>query len=206
MKKNKFKSKKGMTLIEVIISVTLLSILIVPISSVVISSLKNSKNGEYRQKASYIGQKVIEELKAYDYIKLDSDRSFKLLDGDKITKDATNDTFAGTFERTVFGAVDEKNRPGEAKFNVEVTMKKNDDFNFDNINNSDGINAKYGVVFKNSGSVNTVYINGKNDEYLLVTGDLVFEANEESLEIYIKSNDTIKKVLKSIRTRKMCYL
>ena len=73
MKNNKLKAKKGMTLIEVIISVALLSILIVPLSGLVMSSLENNISAEYRQKASYIGQKVLEELKAYDKITLKND-------------------------------------------------------------------------------------------------------------------------------------
>ena len=105
MKNNKIKAKKGMTLVEVIISVTLLSILIVPLSGIVISSLKNSKDGENKQKASYIGQKVIEELKAYDNLVLKtegSEKYFELLDGDKIRENIAEDGFIGSFERTIF--------------------------------------------------------------------------------------------------------
>ena len=50
MKINKQKAKRGMTLIEVIISVALLSILLIPLSDVVISSFKNSKRSEYAQR------------------------------------------------------------------------------------------------------------------------------------------------------------
>lgn len=192
MKKNKVKSKKGMTLIEVIISVTLLSILIVPLSSIVISSLKNSKSGETRQEASYIGQKVIEELKSYDYIKLDSEGSFKLLDGDKITKTINEDSFTGKFQRTIFGAVDEKKRPGETKFNVEVTMKKNDEFNFADISKVYEAKAKYKVTFEKASSNYIVYINDEDNGKLVVTDDLVFNYNDNNLEINLKSNESFK--------------
>ena len=70
MKINKKKVKKGMTLVEVIISVTLLSILIIPLSTLVLSGFRNSKEGENKQKAVYVGQKVLEKLKAYDKINL----------------------------------------------------------------------------------------------------------------------------------------
>ena len=82
MKKNK--AKKGITLIEVIISVTLLSILIIPLSTIVIKSLNNKEEASDRQKATYIGQKILEELKAYDVITLKEDSNtkyFNLLDG-----------------------------------------------------------------------------------------------------------------------------
>ncbi len=197
MKMNKFKIKKGMTLIEVIISVTLLSILLVPLSTVVISSLKNSKDGEYKQKASYIGQKVIEELKAYDKITLKSDnpdgsdRYYELLDGDKI-KEISENNFVGNFERTIFGAIDETNRPRETKFKVEVTMKRNSSFNFNNTNNIDEDKAKYKIVFDNKGIGYTVRIESDIPQELIVSDELVFNVNNEGLEIYNKSDDKIK--------------
>lgn len=197
MKMNKFKIKKGMTLIEVIISVTLLSILLVPLSTVVISSLINSKDGEYKQKASYIGQKVIEELKAYDKITLKSDnpdgsdRYYELLDGDKI-KEISENNFVGNFERTIFGAIDETNRPKETKFKVEVTMKRNSSFNFNNTNNIDEAKAKYKIVFENKGIGYTVRIESDISQELIVSDELVFNVNNEGLEIYNKSDDKIK--------------
>ncbi|MDZ7548384.1 type IV pilus modification PilV family protein, partial [Clostridium perfringens] len=107
MKKEKLKAKYGMTLIEVIISVTLLSILVVPLSGLVISSLKTNKGAEHKQKASYIGQKVLEEIKAYDEITLKDDtgvKYFQLLDGDKIEKNSLSENkFTGSFKRTMYG-------------------------------------------------------------------------------------------------------
>lgn len=63
MKKIFLKSKKGITLLEVIISVAILSIIIVPISMMVATSVRTSNNSESKQQATAIAQKLIEDLK-----------------------------------------------------------------------------------------------------------------------------------------------
>ena len=193
MKKNRTRAQKGMTLIEVIISVTLLSILLLPLSGIVISSLKNSKEGEYKQKATYIGQKVIEELKAYDNLVLKTDgieRYFQLLDGDKIKEEDLGEKFTGSFERTIFGAVDEKTQPNEIKFNVEVQMNKNKDLNLENINNTNEDNARYKIILEKNG---VVYedISEESQRKLITREDLVFDIKNNELLIYAKSNKAI---------------
>lgn len=194
MKKNRVRVKKGMTLVEVIISVALLSILFVPLSGIVISSLKNSKDGEYNQKAVYIGQKIIEELKSYDYIKLKTDGSeqyFELLDGDKIKGNTIENKFKGNFERTVFGAVNEGSRPKETKFKVEVEMKKNSQFNFEDINNIDEDNSRYKIILeKNSGFYKVKARDA--DQELIINGDLTFEVKTDELLFYEKLKDNTK--------------
>ena len=193
MKKNRTRAQKGMTLIEVIISVALLSILLLPLSGIVISSLKNSKEGEYKQKATYIGQKVIEELKAYDNLVLKTDgieRYFQLLDGDKIKEEDLGEKFTGNFERTIFGAVDEKTQPNEIKFNVEVEMNKNQDLNLENINNTNEDNARYKIILEKNG---VVYedISEESQRKLITREDLVFDIKNNELLIYAKSNKAI---------------
>jgi prepilin-type N-terminal cleavage/methylation domain-containing protein len=192
MKKNKIKVKKGMTLIEVIISVTLLSILIVPISTIVITSLRSSKDGEYKQKASYIGQKVLEELKSYDYITLQSEGSekyFQLLDGDKIKK-ISEDIFTGNFERTIFGTIDEVNGKKEAKFEVEVRIEKSSDFNFEDSNYLDEENSRYIISFEKKDGLYKV-IGDNISQEISSDNNIVIEVNDNYLSI---SNNTGYKI------------
>lgn len=194
MKNNKIKPKKGMTLIEVIISVTLLSILLIPISGIVISSLKNSKDGEYKQKATYIGQKVIEELKAYDNLVLKtegSERYFELLDGDKIKEETPEKKFTGNFERTIFGAVDEEKHPKETKFKVEVEIEKNSKFNLEAINNIDEENARYKIILEKNSGAYKVTARGTAQE-LIISGDLAFDVKANELLVYENSNEAEK--------------
>lgn len=204
MKKNKFKAKKGMTLIEVIISVTLLSILVVPLSGLVMSSLKNNKDSEYRQKASYVGQKVLEELKAYDKITLknDSGKYFELLDGDKIVKDlvkdATGNTFTGSFERTIYGSTSEISSNGEEVYNVEVIMEKDKIFNGDTTDSLDEYeNVDFRLDFvkditdkiKLSSSPSTLDLSDTLEDLVL---EISNNGSNRNLKLYKKNNDTYK--------------
>lgn len=63
MRKISVKNKKGITLLEVVISIAILSIIIVPISMMINTSVKTNKNSESKQQATVIAQKLIEDLK-----------------------------------------------------------------------------------------------------------------------------------------------
>ena len=136
MKRKKLKSKRGMTLIEVIISVALLSILLVPISNLVLGSFKSNITSENKQNATYIGQKILEEIKYYDEIILKEEegrRYFELLDGDKIYKLSGENNFEGAFEKGIYGLenIEENNK----KYNVNVTIKEDKEFTYTDVDN-----------------------------------------------------------------------
>lgn len=201
MKSNKLKAKKGMTLIEVIISVALLSILIVPLSGLVMSSLKNNISSEYRQKASYIGQKVLEELKAYDEIILKEDtgsKYFELLDGDKIiqnlNEDSTGNTFKGNFERTIYGGSSDSLGKNEDIYKMEVELEKDKNFQYDNVNNLDkNNNADFILNFlRDSSNNNVIKIKDKPNESYTISNELIMELdkNSSNLIIYKKNEST----------------
>lgn len=121
---NTSRRKKGITLIEAIISVALLSILIVPIGGMVVNSVKTNNNAQIKQNAAYIGQKALEELKVYDNIKLkdfSGNKGFKMLDGQIIYKQPD-----GSYRGDFINSELDKN------FNVEVKIKKNSDFTYEN--------------------------------------------------------------------------
>ncbi|WP_346897716.1 type IV pilus modification PilV family protein [Clostridium sp. UBA7503] len=60
------KSKKGFTLLEVIISFALISIILIPISDLVLTSVKINKSTENKQQAKAVLQETIENIKAID--------------------------------------------------------------------------------------------------------------------------------------------
>ena len=60
----KGKQKKGLTLIEVIISMALFGIMAVPVATMVNYSIKSNHQAELRQEAAFVGQKILEELSA----------------------------------------------------------------------------------------------------------------------------------------------
>jgi prepilin-type N-terminal cleavage/methylation domain-containing protein len=87
------KKKKGLTLIEILISLTILAIIVIPISNLVLSSVKLNKSGEDKQKAVTIAQQIIEELKAAP--KLES--SMELSNGLTLTAiEGSTDSYQGT--------------------------------------------------------------------------------------------------------------
>ena len=62
--RGRFNKKKGTTLIEVLISIAIFSIVIIPLSMMVISSIANNKKGENKQYAVSVAQQIIEQLRA----------------------------------------------------------------------------------------------------------------------------------------------
>lgn len=130
--KNIYRRRKGMTLIESIIGVALFSILIIPISGVIMTAFQTSKKAETKQRASYVGQSILEEMEVYDKILLkDSEakpgkKSFKLLDGEEIYKSAIEGTYIS------------KDMVKD-EFSVEVTLIKDENFEYE-ISNEDNIN------------------------------------------------------------------
>ena len=191
MKINKVKAKKGMTLIEVIISVALLAVLIIPLSGLVMSSLKNNIDSEDMQKASYIGQKVLEELKAYEEIKLEKDENnrkyFELLDGDKIIQDSDG-KFVGSFDRTIYGSISESIEKNEDSYKVNVNLEKDKNFQYTNVNNLEqNNNSGFRVNFTKDNMIkdnlNKTY--GISDKLTIV-----LDKNSNSLVVY-KENQSV---------------
>ncbi|MEG1870619.1 MAG: prepilin-type N-terminal cleavage/methylation domain-containing protein [Peptostreptococcaceae bacterium] len=60
------KCKKGFTLLEVIIAFALISIFIIPISNLVLSSVKINKQTENKQQAKAVLQDMVEDIKAIE--------------------------------------------------------------------------------------------------------------------------------------------
>jgi Tfp pilus assembly protein PilV len=58
------KSKKGVTLVEIMLSVTLLAIIVIPLLGAVISSVQNNSAAKDKNEAIALADKVMDELKA----------------------------------------------------------------------------------------------------------------------------------------------
>lgn len=131
------KKSKGITIIEAIMSVALIAILIIPLSNVILAALQTNKDGEMKQKASFVGQKILEEMEAYDEVRLvneGTEKFFKLLDGDKVIKDiAVANKYTGSVTRDYLGN----------EFRVEVTVEKDSDFSSNSQNAKDGYDIEY---------------------------------------------------------------
>lgn len=68
-----FNKEEGITLIEILLGITLLAIVLVPIFSFFGNSAKIIQQTDIREKALYIAQQTIEELKVVDFDELESE-------------------------------------------------------------------------------------------------------------------------------------
>lgn len=185
--------KKGMTLIEAIISVALLSVLIIPISGLVMTSINTNKRAEIKQEATYIGQKLLEEMKVYDEIILGVTKEFQLLNGQKITKVGKSDNFVGKF------IVD--------KYDVELSLNKDNQFVYDNNIVSNEINTNEMDVVVEFVSNNTIKYNNVN--YVISDKLTIKTPNNDTDELEVINGDgtVIFKVTKaSERKNKILFV
>lgn len=185
--------KKGMTLIEAIISVALLSVLIIPISGLVMTSINTNKRAEIKQEATYIGQKLLEEMKVYDEIILGVTKEFQLLNGQKITKVGESDNFVGKF------IVD--------KYDVELSLNKDNQFVYDNNIVSNEINTNEMDVVVEFVSNNTIKYNNVN--YVISDKLTIKTPNNDTDELEVINGDgtVIFKVTKaSERKNKILFV
>lgn len=108
------KKKKAVTLIEVVISLSITAILIVPVMNMIVGATKNIQSTKNKEKAELIGKQVVEELKSID---LSNENEKTLTSGIKLTKGVVKE--AGK-DISVF--------EGEAtldnKFKVDVKLKE----------------------------------------------------------------------------------
>lgn len=118
--KDKLNKKKGMTLIEIIISMMIITIMLIPILGLVINSVKNNSSGEAKQKATLAGQQIFENIKsdiAMQELSIDSNDSEIYLNEIRLNKDGTKyKTDDAGFEYTYNGQ----------KYKVKVLMSKNE--------------------------------------------------------------------------------
>ncbi|MGH4118662.1 prepilin-type N-terminal cleavage/methylation domain-containing protein [Clostridium sp.] len=163
------KYKKGFTLIEVVISIAILSIIIAPILSLTLSTLKINKQSDDKLKAINIAQKNLEEIKSFDY---------KLLPG-------------ATFPI--------KETKTENSFSIERTIIPIEEYKFDVSNNDINIiydaEVKDSVIKNNiPGVLTTNYITNNNLE-IDFSG---ITSREINVKIELTGNDSVNIDLNNI--------
>ncbi len=149
----KVNKKKGITLIEVIISVALIAILLIPLTNLVMTSIKKNKKAENKQEATNLGQKIVEELKAQDSIQLHDFNSttnkgkYTTLDGFEMTVEKVSDPDPSVEKWKMEGK-------GNHGLTIEANFVKNNKVKYNNnkaeVDNL--IDSKYAVVIDFTGS------------------------------------------------------
>lgn len=181
MIKRKIKARKGMTLIEVVMSVALIAILLIPLANVAMSTLKTNEKSEIKQEASQVGQNVMEELTSYDELKIGAGSKVTFSKGDlKYNPGDDKNILKGTFT----GINQDK-----SSYNAKVTYEKDSSVNADE--NGTGL-ANY--IQSNSsmvinGILNIRSYNSSNNKYTIVSQ----KYNTTSNEVEDKSTSKISR-------------
>lgn len=113
---SRYKKKRGFTLVEVIISLAIISIMIIPAMNMIVNSTRNIQKAKQREQAELIGKEVIEEIKAIDLSGLAAPSSTKTLSSG-VTLNKETDSITGS--ETI-----------EGKYKVEVTLVKRADITY----------------------------------------------------------------------------
>ena len=182
--------RKGYTLLEVILSVALIALLLIPISNMIMTAMKSSKRADIRQDGAVVGQQVLEELKTYDNLDLATNTPINLLDGetrfDKVlaSSTATQTVYSGSM------------KDGKQTYEVNVLVEKDNNFNgymAATTTASNKPDTDYSCILnlKTDGTQNKVYFNGAGTEANIP----YYAGNETKLLLYVRrtgSNLTLK--------------
>lgn len=130
----KYKNR-GFTLIEVIISICILIIVLVPILSMTLSSVKNNKSAEDKQKSLYIAQKYVEDFKKEEGVQGDGGKYGKKSGEVKIrTEDRDVEGFhvkADIYELYNYNFPEKKDKESKDNENEQHKVKTFDSINYD---------------------------------------------------------------------------
>lgn len=144
MRHIKYNRKKALTLIEVVISLAILFIIMIPVSTMAIQSIKTNKQAEEKQRATILAQKLMEKIKSLPEFNIDT---LPMEDGVTIEKDK-----ASTADYNIEGTVD--------GFKVEGTVKASKDYKSENIDETSKIQTD-AVIRLPKDTLGNIYINGK---------------------------------------------
>lgn len=181
--------RKGYTLLEVILSVALIALLLIPISNMIMTAMKSSKRADIRQDGAVVGQQVLEELKTYDNLDLATNTPINLLDGetrfDKVlaSSTATQTVYSGSM------------KDGKQTYEVNVLVEKDNNFNgymAATTTASNKPDTDYSCILnlKTAGTQNKAYFNGASTE-----ANIPYTGNETKLLLYVRrtgNNLTLK--------------
>ena len=116
----KTRKRKGVTLIEVLASLAILALLIIPIANLVINSSGTAKKSQDKQKASLAGQSVLEQIgNIDDSVHTGGTYNLKYTNMEGTIVDGGNIQFPASSATTC-----ELADPGSSKYKIYVTLEK----------------------------------------------------------------------------------
>lgn len=148
--KKKSQIKSGFTLLETIISITITMILLVGVFNVYMILIKDTKNGEIKQRAALIGKQLVEKIKDSSNDVIANDGKTYLSEDVAIDEDSKQ----GRLKIKKNGSItDGEDYEYEADINLsEKTVEGNDDnsTNFINISSYDGDEQELFIIGDNT--------------------------------------------------------
>lgn len=176
------KSKKGFTLLEVIIAFALISIFLIPISNLILNSVKINKLTENKQQAKAVLQDTVENLKSIENI------SPCILTNGVALSDATSEEGKSTYSLSgdingfsIEGTITEKSQVTSNK-SKEINIDRAIYFNGNSISVSSGASTIEAATEKSSSSLalkgNEVSIKVTDTKSIsIIYGDIKNEIN-----------------------------
>lgn len=189
MKKRKIKARKGMTLIEVVMSVALLAILLIPLANMAINASNTNKDAEIKQEASQVGQSIIEELTNDNEITVVSNKASFSNGQLTYNKDDDSKILSGSFTNI---------KQDKSEYNAKITCAKTENGSFSDVS---------GTSLEDYITNNSIFTEGiiKVSDYDLTSNKYSFTKvkytsdaglKEDNTTKIVKENDTDKFVLK----------
>ena len=181
MKKGKIKARKGMTLIEVVMSVALIAILLIPLANVAMTTLKTNKKSEIKQEASQVGQDVMEELKSYDEL--------KVVGGNKVNFSKGDLTYNPIDDKNILKGTFSGIKQDTSSYNAKVTFERDASLNADESGTGLADYIKSRPEMSINGIINVRSYNNSNKQYTIVNQ----KYNGTKNEVEDKSTNKISK-------------
>lgn len=187
--------KKGSTLIEVLISIAILGIMLLPVLSIVTDSVKMNKESEDKEKAIAISQKYVEQIKSEDiFNSTDLGHKDKEEDGFQISQDITEvDKYkfnSGTGTKNPYSSIPHDGEvivyPSEDASSMYMDILKKDSSIQKNLILNSNINSVNTLEIVNDKGTITVKLN--NSPYVIEKTD----SSKTSGELIIRSNSKAK--------------
>jgi Tfp pilus assembly protein PilV len=166
--------KKGISLIEIIISLAIIAIIIIPMSNVVINSSKRNKGGEDKQQATYIGQQVLEGLNV---------NPIEGADGNYLPQSIAVNGNSRAFSLSADG----KSSLSFDGYNVDLAIARNNSINLsDNTNNYD---ATITVDWQDSTHSINAHTSSNDLNFPTDVTNLYITVNDSSIDFITKGMD-----------------
>lgn len=191
MRKEVFNPKKGFTLLELVVSISILMIILTPVLSMVYSTVKTNKEAEDRQNAQALIQKYIEAAKANSIFSLGENKYYENnFEVDENVSQISTYDFP-TAQNTTQSAIN-------LSYDATITMDSQNLNVYDNIGNSKGspisVNGNDMVItiVDNAGGLGLVRDFNVDDTQDVIIPITNLSSNISNINIKVQSSSSYK--------------